>query len=112
MLKWGFGVLAFLIMAVFIGDYVIHRNKLEEFKAITAEVVESHRGNLEKFLDYLQDTSQILKTKEVLEIVNRSSDKVSRVEAIQVREVLGKESVVSFSAGTDSSFWSIKNLKT
>jgi hypothetical protein len=104
MLKWGFGVLAFLIMAVFIGDYVIHRNKLIEFKALTAKVVEAHQGNLEKFLDYLQDTSQILKTKEVLEIVNRSSDKVSRVEAILVQEILGKESVVSFSANTDSSF--------
>ena len=45
----GFWVIAFLIVVVFIGDYFIHRNKLKGFKALTAEEVESHQGNLEKF---------------------------------------------------------------
>ena len=75
---------------------------MDDFTSLIAEVIESHQGNLERIFDYLEDTSQILKIKEVLKTVNRSSSQISWAEAIAVNQVLGKESILAFSAGTDS----------
>ena len=101
-LKWGIIVLSILILATWLGNYVIQKNRVADFKSFTAEAVESHQGNLERIFDYVNDTAQILKIREVLQTVNRSSDQISWTEAIMVKDVLGKESLLAFSAGTDS----------
>lgn len=101
-LKWGLIVLGTLVLATWVADYYLQKRRMDDFRSLTAEVAESHQGNLERIFDYLEDTSQILKIKEVLETVNSSSDQVSWTEAIVLKEVLGKENILAFSAGTDS----------
>jgi len=101
-LKWGMIVLGILFLVSLLRGHQIQRTKIDDFKALTSEVAESHQRNLERIFDYLEDTSQIIKINEVLETVNRSSDQISWTEAIVVNQVLGKESIIAFSAGTDS----------
>jgi len=102
MILWGFGVFGLLVVLVIIGDFLTHRRRKNELEVLTAEVIQAHQGNLERIWDYMEDTSQILKTPEVLVTVNRSSKDISTAEALLIREVLGKESILSFSSGTDS----------
>ena len=104
MLKWGFVCMALLMVSVFVGDYVIHRSKVQENKSLTARVVESHLGNLEKIPGYLQDTAQIHKITEVLKTISNSSDQVSTTEVILVEEVFGKESLIAISKISDSDY--------
>ena len=101
-LKWGMIVLGILFLVSLLRGHQLQKTRIADFESLTSEIAESHQRNLERIFDYLDDTSQILKIKEVLETVNRSSDQISRAEAIIVKEVLGKESILAFSALTES----------
>lgn len=104
MIKYGLGVIGVLVIAVLMGDYFIHKRKLEEFKSTTSEIVEAHEANLENVFSYLEDTSQILKIMDVLSTVNRSSDDVSSVELIFFVNVLGKENFIRYWDGMKSDY--------
>jgi hypothetical protein len=101
-IKWGMIVMGILVLVTMLRGHLLQRGRIDDFKSLTAEIAESHQGNLEQIFGYLEDTSKILKIKEALETVNRSSDQISWTEAIMVKEVLGKESILAFSALTES----------
>ncbi len=102
LLKWGLGVVGMLVVLISIGGFFIKWRKLNQAETITTEVVESHQENLEQIFGYIQDSSKILKVKDVISTVNRSSDEIRWAEVILIEEVLGKASLLAFSAGTDS----------
>lgn len=99
---WGLGGFGILVMVAWISNYIIRTNQLKEFQAITSEVVESHQGSLEKLFEYTTDSAQILKTKEVLLAISKSSDQVYQPEVIFTHEVNGKEVWVEINLGSDS----------
>lgn len=104
MFKWGLGVIGVLVVLAVIGNYFIQRSQFKQFQSITAEVVESHRGNLEQFFFYLQDSTEILRIKEGMLSINKSSDQISWADAIILEEKLGKDRFIAFSAASDSAF--------
>ncbi|AMQ57075.1 hypothetical protein [Algoriphagus sanaruensis] len=99
---WVLGGFGIFVVVAWISNYIIRTNHLKDFKAITTEVVQSHQGSLEKIVDYMKDSAQILKTKEVLLAIAKSSDQVFQPELIFTQEVNGKKVWVEINIGSDS----------
>lgn len=99
---WGLGGFGIFVMVAWISNFIIRTNHLKEFQAITTEVVQSHQGSLDKLFEYTTDSAQILKTKEVLLAIAKSSDQVYQPEVIFTHEVNGKEVWVEINLGSDS----------
>lgn len=100
--SWGLVGFGIFVVVAWVSFYIIRTNHLKEFQAVTTEVVESHQGSLEKIVDYVKDSAQILKTKEVLLAISKSSDQVFQPEVIFTQEVNGKEVWVEINLGSDS----------
>jgi hypothetical protein len=103
MVTWTLGVIGVLVLLAFIGNYSIKRTHLREFQTLTSDVVKSHQDNLGKIFEYVEDTAQILKSKEIISQVSGNSNKILGAEVILRREIQGESNWLRITSATDSS---------